>query len=96
MKSDDKSNHTKRAAADLRQWIISGEVAGGSRLREIAVAEKLNISRTPVREAMARLAEEGLLERVGTGGFVVRAGSRQFDASLKSKLDSLKLALKSA
>lgn len=30
------------------------------------------------------------------GGFVVRAGSRQFDASLKSKLDSLKLALKSA
>ena len=73
MKSDDKSNHTKRAAADLRQWIISGEVAGGSRLREIAVAEKLNISRTPVREAMARLAEEGLLERVGTGGFVVRA-----------------------
>lgn len=30
------------------------------------------------------------------GGFIVRAGSRQFDASLKSKLDSLKLALKSA
>lgn len=30
------------------------------------------------------------------GGFVVRAGSRQFDASLKSKLQSLKLALKSA
>lgn len=30
------------------------------------------------------------------GGFVVRAGSRQFDASLKSKLDSLKLALKTA
>jgi F-type H+-transporting ATPase subunit delta len=30
------------------------------------------------------------------GGFVVRAGSRQFDASLRSKLDSLKLALKSA
>ena len=30
------------------------------------------------------------------GGFIVRAGSRQFDASLKSKLDSLKLALKTA
>jgi F-type H+-transporting ATPase subunit delta len=30
------------------------------------------------------------------GGFVVRAGSRQFDASLKSKLDALKLALKTA
>jgi F-type H+-transporting ATPase subunit delta len=35
--------------------------------------------------------DEGLI-----GGFVVRAGSRQFDASLKSKLDSLKLALKTA
>lgn len=30
------------------------------------------------------------------GGFIVRAGSRQFDASLKSKLDALKLALKTA
>jgi F-type H+-transporting ATPase subunit delta len=30
------------------------------------------------------------------GGFIVRAGSRQFDASLKAKLDGLKLALKSA
>jgi F-type H+-transporting ATPase subunit delta len=30
------------------------------------------------------------------GGFVVRAGSRQFDASLKTKLESLKLALKTA
>jgi GntR family transcriptional regulator of vanillate catabolism len=85
MKSDDKSNHTKRAAADLRQWIISGEVAGGSRLREIAVAEKLNISRTPVREAMARLAEEGLLERVGTGGFVVRA------FTLRDAVDAIEL-----
>jgi F-type H+-transporting ATPase subunit delta len=41
-------------------------------------------------EADARV-DEGLI-----GGFVVRVGSRQFDASIKSKLDALRLALKSA
>lgn len=75
--NDNKTNQTGRATYELRQWIINGEVAGGTRLREIAVAEKLNISRTPAREAMARLAEEGLLERIGSGGFVVRAFSIQ-------------------
>lgn len=68
-----KDNHTSRAVYELRQRIISGELSGGTRLREVAVADELAISRTPVREAMARLAEEGLLERAGSGGFVVRA-----------------------
>lgn len=82
---DDRTNHTKRAVFQLRQWIIGGEVPGGSRLREIAVAERLRISRTPVRAAMAQLAAEGLLERAGTGGFVVRA------FSLRDAVDAIEL-----
>lgn len=69
------SNHTKRATYDLRQKIIQGEYAGGTRLLEVALAEQMGISRTPVREAMSRLAEEGLLERARGGGFVVRSFS---------------------
>lgn len=39
----------------------------------MALAEEMNISRTPVREALSRLAEEGLLERTRASGFVVRS-----------------------
>ncbi len=67
------STHAKRAAYDLRQRIVKGELPGGTRLYEVALAEELEISRTPVREAMSRLAEEGLLERARGGGFVVRS-----------------------
>jgi GntR family transcriptional regulator of vanillate catabolism len=64
-----------RAVMQLREKIMSGELFGGMRLFEVSVAEQLNISRTPVREAMSRLTEEGLLERARGGGFVVRTFS---------------------
>lgn len=67
------STHTKRATYDLRHRIVQGEIPGGTRLYEVALADELNISRTPVREAMSRLAEEGLLQRAPGGGFVVRS-----------------------
>lgn len=67
------TSHTARALTELRQRILSGELQGGERLLEVPLAEMLQISRTPVREAMSRLAEEGLLQRGRSGGFVVRA-----------------------
>lgn len=66
-------SHTLRAVIELRQRILSGELSGGTRLLEVAMAEELQISRTPIREAMSRLAEEGLLERSKGGGFLVRS-----------------------
>ena len=65
--------HTLRALIELRQRILDGTLSGGTRLLEVALAEDLEISRTPVREAMSRLAEEGLLERAAGGGFAVRS-----------------------
>ena len=46
------NNHTMRALTELRQRILSGELQGGARLLEVPLAERLQISRTPVREAM--------------------------------------------
>ncbi len=65
-------NHTMRAQIELRERILGGAFPPGARLTEVPLAEDLGISRTPVREAMARLVEEGLLERAQSGGFRVR------------------------
>ncbi len=49
----------------LREHLRSGQVTWGEPLREAALAARLGVSRTPVREALARLASEGLLEAHG-------------------------------
>ena len=47
--------------AALRDQLRSGAIDAGAALQEVALAAQLGVSRTPVREAMARLASEGLL-----------------------------------
>jgi DNA-binding GntR family transcriptional regulator len=49
------------AAEHLRELIIEGELAPGTRLNERALGERLGISRTPLREALRVLAAEGLV-----------------------------------
>ncbi len=56
----------------LRELIMSGELAGGDRLLEIALSEKLQVSRTPIREALIILSEDGLVEYRPNRGYVVR------------------------
>lgn len=45
----------------LRQAILKGELAPGERLMEIQLAQKLGVSRTPIREAIRKLELEGLV-----------------------------------
>ena len=52
--------------------IIEGRLAPGSRVRDTAVAEELEISRTPVREALIKLAQDGFLDADAGRGFHVR------------------------
>ena len=74
MTSNERSStHAQRALIVLRKRILGGELPGGTRLFEVALAEDLGISRTPVRAALSRLAEEALLDRTAGGGFVVRS-----------------------
>jgi GntR family transcriptional regulator, vanillate catabolism transcriptional regulator len=56
----------------LRKLIIDGRHPAGSRLAEVAVANALGVSRTPVRLAFRTLEQEGLLQKAGARGFVVR------------------------
>lgn len=74
MASEDRSStHAQRALVALRKRILAGDLPGGTRLFEVPLAEELGISRTPVRAALSRLAEEALLDRAPGGGFVVRS-----------------------
>ena len=55
----------------LRDRIIAGQHTPGEFLREIELATALGVSRTPVREAFARLAREGFVERLARRGYRV-------------------------
>ena len=61
-------NQYEKGLRGLRALILEGAYPMGSRLREVAVAERLEISRTPLRQAMTALVDEGLLEKIETGG----------------------------
>jgi DNA-binding GntR family transcriptional regulator len=52
----------EQAARALRDEILSGAIASGTRLGEAELAGRLSVSRTPIREALSRLAAEGLVE----------------------------------
>jgi DNA-binding GntR family transcriptional regulator len=54
----------------LREHLCSGRLKSGQPLQEAMVAAQLGVSRTPVREVLARLASEGLIDSTGRG-FVV-------------------------
>jgi len=54
----------------LRQLIVEGAIAPGAKLNERALAEKLHVSRTPLREAIRMLAAEGLVDLLPNRGAV--------------------------
>lgn len=56
----------------LRRMIVDGELPAGERIAEIPTAERLGVSRTPIRIAFRALEQEGLLIRQGARGYAVR------------------------
>ncbi|MGY3695486.1 DNA-binding GntR family transcriptional regulator [Bradyrhizobium sp. USDA 3240] len=64
-----------RAQLSLRDLILSGDLLPGERISELQAVEATGASRTPVRMALVRLQEEGLLEAISSGGFMVKAFS---------------------
>jgi DNA-binding GntR family transcriptional regulator len=55
----------------LKKAIVSGDLQPGERLKELEIARSLGASRTPVREAMSWLEQEGLLQPLRSGGLTV-------------------------
>jgi len=63
---------SERAYDALSRLVLTRKLPGGSTVVEGKLAEQLDISRTPIREAILRLAAEGLLIRQGSRSYVVR------------------------
>jgi DNA-binding GntR family transcriptional regulator len=59
----EEKNLSQKVFERVREAILSGELPPGSRLVERRLAEELEVSHIPVREAFARLGDEGLVER---------------------------------
>jgi GntR family transcriptional regulator, vanillate catabolism transcriptional regulator len=72
VQADERRRSDSRVAQRIRQLIVEGSLSPGTRVAEAAIAERLGVSRTPVRNALPLLAGEGLLEPIGKRGFAVR------------------------
>ena len=91
-KGDRTQSRTLKALLAMREMILSGELAAGDRISELTIAERTGISRTPIRTALQRLEEEGLVEAIPSGGFAVRSFSEKdvFDAiEIRGTLEGL-------
>jgi DNA-binding GntR family transcriptional regulator len=60
----------ERAYSHIRQKIAEGALAPGGPISELTIAKELRISRTPIREAIAQLVSEGMLQELNRGVIV--------------------------
>lgn len=74
---DSGASQAVRAQLRLREMILAGELPGGARIAELAIVDKLGVSRTPIRAALMRLEQEGLLQFLPGGGYAVRTFSER-------------------
>jgi DNA-binding GntR family transcriptional regulator len=78
----DRSTVVQRIAHQLREGVREGQYAPGQRLVEADLTRSLGVSRGPLREALGRLATEGIVELEPYRGAVVRRLTREDVASL--------------
>lgn len=65
-------SRVERIAEEIEELILSGGYEDGARLNEAALAERFGVSRTPIREAIQRIALSGLVELLPRRGAFVR------------------------
>ncbi len=73
---DEHSSTVERVAESLRHALFAGDLAPGTPLREVAIAEQLGVARSTVREALTQLTGEGLATRKPNRGVAVTAYDR--------------------
>ncbi|MBL0423402.1 GntR family transcriptional regulator [Ramlibacter sp. AW1] len=66
-----------KALLRLREMVLAGELVPGARIAELTLVERIGMSRTPIRAALMRLEQEGLLEALPNGGYAVRTFSER-------------------
>ena len=88
--SFERPNISEELANSIRQMIVDGAIPAGSRINEVHLARDLGVSRTPLREAIARLVREDTLVAVPrVGAFVMPLTVDEFDQiySIRNLLD---------
>jgi len=95
--SGEAGSLTDRVHRRLRKEIITGKIPGGTRLVESTLAAEMNVSRTPVREALHNLALEGLLYAIPRAGYIVEEMTdRDIKDLFETRLDIEKIAARRA
>ena len=85
MYTENEATQAGRAVLTLRELVLKGQFPPGEHLSETQLVARLGVSRTPVREALSRLAHEGLLYTAGTGRY------RVSEFSMSDVRDAIKL-----
>lgn len=62
MENLERTSVREKAYLLLRNWIVKGKLAPSQKLKDKELADKLGVSRTPIREALLRLEDEGLVQ----------------------------------
>jgi DNA-binding GntR family transcriptional regulator len=76
----------KQAYEALKKSILTGEISSGSRLVATQLAEKYQVSRTPLREALRLLENDGLLIQDKMGATVVQLNKKDFEELCECRL----------
>lgn len=93
---EEGSSQAVKVQLRLREMVLAGELPAGTRIAELSIVEKLGVSRTPIRAALMRLEQEGLLVTLPNGGYAVRSFSERdaVDAiELRGTLEGLAVRL---
>lgn len=83
------SSQAHAAYNEIKRRVLAGEFTPGMRLREVDVAELLALGRTPVREALKRIQDEGLLRHEPGRGLVVAVMDQQEVGELYAMREAL-------
>src|SRR3546814_9417610 len=68
-----KASLREQVVEAVKRDLQEGVISPGERVTEDALVQRLNVSRTPIREALSQLAHLGLLQQRTGGGYVVRS-----------------------
>ncbi|PLZ00469.1 GntR family transcriptional regulator [Burkholderia sp. WAC0059] len=95
-----RTNLAEEVLARLREMAIHYELKPGERLNEVELAERLGVSRTPIREALYRLEQEGFLVESGRGysrrPLSVKETTELYEARCAIESECIRLAIERA
>jgi DNA-binding GntR family transcriptional regulator len=74
------SNLHREIAGRILRYIRGNQLAPGARLREVALAEELEVSRTPIRAALGLLETQGIVDSASGRGFAVGKGAKELES----------------